>query len=106
MRTTTTLMTTVLAASLATASAWAGTDYREWQLNRLHAPTSQQLAQEQAGRVMIYDGLRDNDVEQVLAAEFERVGSMMFVRTVVTDDDGVPVRDDKSGKTVTEDDDC
>ena len=103
---TTTLITTVLAASLATACAWAGTDYRQWQLNRLHAPTSQQLAEEQAGRVMIYDGLRDNDVEQVMAAESDRVGSMMFVRTVVTNDDGAPMRDEKSGKTVTEDDDC
>ena len=55
--------------------------------------------------MLIFDGLRDTDVEQAMQTEFERVGNMMFVRTVVTDRSGALLQD-KTGGYVTEDDDC
>ena len=101
------LMVSSLITALITATgAGAGSDDRSWQLKRLFSPTSRDLAREAAGHVFIFDGLRDTDVKQAMQSEFERIGSMMFVRTVVTDDEGKPVRDGKTGQTVTEDDDC
>jgi hypothetical protein len=93
---------TSLSASIATAE----TDHRGWQLDRIHAPTGQQLVREQAGRVSIFDGLRDSDVELAMDIQFDRVASMMFVRTVVTDDTGTPRRDQHNGGYILEDDDC
>jgi hypothetical protein len=101
-----TFLTSLMTASLATGIACAETDYREWQLDRIHSPTPQQLAREQAGRVTIYDGLRDTDVERAMETRFDRIPSMMFVRTVVTDQAGNPVDDKKTGGKATEDDDC
>ena len=100
------LMVSSLIAALITATgAGAGSDDRSWQLKRLFSPTSRDLAREAAGRVLIFDGLRDTDVEQAMQTEFERVGNMMFVRTVVTDRSGALLQD-KTGGYVTEDDDC
>ncbi len=79
---------------------------RDWQLHRLFQPSAEQQAAERGGRVTIYDGLHDVDVERALDSEFRRVQSMMFVRTVVTDGKGVPQRDESSGEVVVEDDDC
>ena len=80
--------------------------YRQWQLDRLHTPTAGQLAHEHAGRVSIYDGLTDREVEQVMETQFDRLANMMFVRTIVTDVDGSALRDERAGALVTEDDDC
>ena len=38
--------------------------------------------------------------------EFDRIDSMMCVRTMVTEQAGKPHRDGKTGGNVTEDDDC
>lgn len=54
---------------------------------------------------MIYDGLRDVTIEQVLDVQFERIQSMMFTRLIRTDKTGAPLRD-ASGKIVVEDDGC
>ena len=100
------LTVSALVATLVSATgAGAQSDDRGWQLKRLFSPTSQDLAREAAGRVFIFDGLRDTDVERALQTEFERVGSMMFVRTVVTNRSGAPLQDKTDGY-VTEDDDC
>ena len=101
-----TFLTSLMTASLATGIAFAETDYREWQLDRIHSPTQQQLAREQTGRVTIYDGLRDTDVQHAMETRFDRIASMMFVRTITTDPAGQPVRDETTGDNVTEDDDC
>ena len=55
---------------------------------------------------MIYEGMTDREVEHALAAHFNRVQSMMFVNTVVTDNKGKPVKDPESGIVETEDDGC
>ncbi len=96
-----TLITTLVVAGGAGAQA----DNHGWQLKKLFSPTSQDLAREARGQIFIYDGLRDTDVERALQNEFERIGSMMFVRTVITDRSGAPLRDETGGY-VTEDDDC
>lgn len=100
------LTVSALIATLVIAgSAGAQSHDRGWQLQKLFSPTSQDLAREARGQVFIYDGLLDTDIEQVLQSEFERVGSMMFVRTVITDRSGEPLRDETGGYA-TEDDDC
>jgi hypothetical protein len=77
-----------------------------WQSNLLFNPTSRQLELESKGRVNIYDGLKDTEVAHALDSQFDRIQSMMFVRTVVTGNDGEPLIDPETGNTVLEDDDC
>lgn len=92
-----------------TASLCAGTiraDNLDWHKQQLFAPTGQQLAMEARGQVMIYDGLHDTDVTRALDEQFDRVDSMMFTGTVVTDEQGEPVRDKATGKVLVEDDGC
>lgn len=98
-------VSSLIAALITATGANAESDDRGWQLKKLFSPTSQDLAREADGRVFIFDGLRDADVELAMQSEFERVGSMMFVRTRITDRSGAPLRD-KTGGYVTEDDDC
>ena len=100
------LMVSSLITALITATgAGAESDDRSWQLKKLFSPTSRDLAREAAGHVLIFDGLRDTDVEQAMQSEFERIGSTMFVRTRITDRSGALLQD-KTGGYVTEDDDC
>ena len=77
-----------------------------WQQRRLEQPTKAELQWERNGHVMIYEGMTDREVEHAMTVHFNRVQSMMFVNTVVTDDKGNPVKDPESGKVVTEKDGC
>ena len=77
-----------------------------WQQRRLEYPTAAELQWERNNHVMIYEGMTDREVEHALAAHFNRVQSMMFVNTVVTDNKGKPVKDPESGIVETEDDGC
>ncbi len=77
-----------------------------WQERLLLDPPASQLRQEARGRVMIYDGLTDARIEQAMDTQFERIDSMMFVRTIVTDDNGAILRDEDTGSAVVEDDGC
>ena len=73
-------------------SAGAG-DFDQWQYQQLMQPSQSQLAMEAGGRVNIYDGMREADVEQAMDTQFERIGSMMFVRTVRVTDNGDIIED-------------
>lgn len=53
----------------------------EWQLQHLHQPSSAQRSAEQSGRIIIYDGIESEEIEQALDRQFERIDAMMFVRT-------------------------
>ncbi len=77
-----------------------------WQMTRLFAPGAAALAQEARGTVVIYEGIRDVDVERAMDEQFERLEHMMFVGTVITSEDGEPLQDPETGKLKTEDDDC
>jgi len=76
-----------------------------WQLRRLMRPTESELLRETLGEVVIYDGLTDKQVESAMSLHPHRIRSMMFVGTVITDDDGAPQMDDY-GKFVLQDDGC
>lgn len=89
----------------ATASKGAG-DVSEIERRRLFAPSPGELRAEAAGRVYIYEGLRDTDVERALEEEFKRVQNMMFIRVKPTDAGGNPVKDPKTGAEYVQDDGC
>ncbi len=89
---------------LLSVEPWAAAD--DWQLRMLNNPSDAQLALEKKGRVFIYDGLTDVQVEQAVDEQFGRMGAMMFIRTVVTDSDGEEMTDPESGVLVVEEDGC
>jgi hypothetical protein len=95
-----------LATALLWSSTVAATDVSEIELRRLFEPTQAELAAEERGRIYIYDGLRDVDVQRALDEEFERVDNMMFIRIRKTDDDGKVKRDADTGTVEYEDDGC
>jgi hypothetical protein len=77
-----------------------------WQQRRLEQPTEAELQWEREGHVMIYEGMKDREVDHVMDSHFNRIQGMMFINTVVTDDDGLPLKDPKTGIVVTEHDGC
>jgi hypothetical protein len=97
----------VFLASASAESAFGDDDkYRNWQLDRLLSPNDSQLRLERQGRVYIYDGLRDSDIRRALYEQFDRVGSMMFIGTIITDEKGKPRKYKETGAVVREDEDC
>ena len=74
-----------------------------WQQRRLEQPPEAELQWERDNHVMIYEGMK---VEHAMDNHFNRIQGMMFINTVVTDDDGLPVKDPKTGIVVTENDGC
>jgi hypothetical protein len=66
-----------------------------WQLRRLMNPTADERAREARGEVMLYEGLTDKQVDAAMSANFDRIGNMMFLGTIVTDESGeaVPASD-------------
>lgn len=81
-------------------------DVSEIERRRLFEPSPGELRAEAAGRVYIYEGLRDTDVERALEEEFKRVQNMMFIRVKPTDAGGNPVKDPKTGAEYVQDDGC
>jgi hypothetical protein len=84
----------------------ASGDVEEIELRRLFEPTMAERADEAGGRIYIYDGVRDRDIRRAMDEEFERVDSMMFIRTRKTDTDGNIERDQQTGEVMVEDDGC
>lgn len=79
---------------------------QSWQEKMLFNPPTSQLEREQRGSIMIYDGLRDAQITRALDTQFDRIQSMMFIRTIVTDSAGEAVHDEETGEVVVEDDGC
>jgi hypothetical protein len=97
----------VLLATAPATTVLADEDkYRNWQLNRLFNPDERQLTEERKGRVYIYDGLRDSDIRRALDEQFGRLESMMFIGTIITDEEGEPRKDKETGLIMIEADDC
>ena len=79
---------------------------KRWQNNILFNPSQHQLQREQAGIVMIYDGLTDKTVDNVMDNQFDRLNSMMFTRVIVTDNSGDAVINPNTGDVEVENDGC
>jgi len=77
-----------------------------YQHNALFTPGEAQLAQEARGRVFIYDGLSDKEVELALDQHSDRMQSMMFVRVRKTDSRGKALKDPATGEAMVADDGC
>lgn len=84
----------VVALLLVTGTALA----ESWQEKLLFNPPDSQIRAERGGRVMIYDGLKDTQIDRAMDTQFDRIESMMFVRTIVTNTE--------TGEVVVEDDGC
>jgi hypothetical protein len=95
-----------LATALLWSSAGTAADVSDIELRRLFEPTEAELVAEERGRIYIYDGLRDVDVQRALDEEFERVDHMMFIRIRKTDEGGEVKRDADTGTVEYEDDGC
>ena len=54
----------------------------------LFSPNPEYLQAETRGRIMIYDGLKNETVERALDHQFDRIENMMFVRTVYVQENG------------------
>ena len=80
--------------------------YESWQLQRLFAPNESQLRQERKGTVFIYDGMKSSDINQVMNEQFDRLQSMMFTGTIITDEEGEPLLDPDTGVAMIEEDGC
>jgi hypothetical protein len=107
-----TLFTTLVLSAVisgfspATFAAEDDDSMRAWQMSLLYEPSPAQRRVEDRGRVVIYDGLHSTDIDRAFEEQFERVENMMFVNTVITDSQGVPVTDPDTGEYLTEDDGC
>ncbi|MCK5665039.1 MAG: hypothetical protein KAI17_16225 [Thiotrichaceae bacterium] len=59
-----------------------------FQQNILLSPSSNMLLAEAKGRVMIYDGLKNETVNTAMTEQFDRIQNMMFVRTQYVQESG------------------
>ena len=101
-----TLQTAILGLGTASLMLLANPAAGDWQEKLLSNPPDSQLRAEQRGRVMIYEGLKDTRIDRIMDTQFDRLESMMFVRTVITDRDGNALQDTETGDVIVEDDGC
>ena len=100
-------MTTIARVGLIlalTAGPTYAADVSKIEKRRLFEPTPSELQEEASGRIYIYEGLTDKDVERALNEEFERVDSMMFIRVKPTDEEGETLKDPETGEDLYVDD--
>jgi len=60
----------------------------DWELKQLHDPSPSLRKMESAGRITIYDGVAVADVDAAMDRQFDRIESMMFIRTKHPVEDG------------------
>ena len=91
------------------AQAWAAKkpfNADPWQMKRLFSPSKNDLVSEEKGHIIIYSGLLDTEVDHALDLYFNRIESMMFIKTIRTDANGKPEIDSETGEVVVADDGC
>ena len=86
----------LFASTLQTAYA----DGNSWKMANLFEPGPAQVEREQAQRVTIYHGMKGTDINRAMDEQFDRIETMMFTGTIVTDDTGQPLRDPTTGDIV------
>jgi hypothetical protein len=102
-----TALAMVTAAPLLTAAGTGqATDVYEIEQRRLFEPTDSERAAEHQGRIYIYDGLSDRDIQRAMRHHFDRIENMMFIRTIKTDNEGQFKRDPDTGHVEIVDDGC
>lgn len=84
----------------------ADTSLHDWEVRRLMHPSPQELRDEKSGKVYIYDGLTDREVDEALDSHFDRIQSMMFVGTIRTDAQGQQSVDSGTGEPMQESGGC
>ena len=84
----------------------ADVDTDDWQNHMLWNPSDSERQREQDGKIMIYHGLSDKTVENVMDSQFKRLSSMMFTGVIVTDQYGEALIDPDTNEVVVEDDGC
>ena len=96
----------VLLSCNLTVVAAAGEFNNDFQRNTMFQPNASQLEREAMGFIFIYDGLADYEIDRAMDEYPERIDSMMFVRTRLTDASGNPLRDPLTGDAIVSDDGC
>jgi hypothetical protein len=87
------------------SSAYAGADgLYEWQLSQLNTLSTK--PKQRKFRVLIVDSVKDRDVDRFMNTRFEMIDRVMFTNVIVTDKNGNPRRNNKTGQYMTEDDGC
>lgn len=97
-----------IAITILTSTAGLAEDNQtidSYQQNALFQPSNNQLVRESQGLVYIYDGLTDKTIDKAMDGQPDRIKSMMFVNTKLTDENGNLLRDAETGE-ILEDDDC
>ena len=84
-------------SGIATEGVVAEDDSMDWQMQQIYPPGKGLLQREQRGRVTIYDGFTDVQVDHALDRNFPRMGNMMFTRIKTTDRNGKILRDAMTG---------
>lgn len=108
-----TLMKFHVSGFLILGSWVASADVRDIELRRLFEPTPAEVQSEKSGRIYIYEGMRESDISRAMEEEFDRVDSMMFIRTQrpvrvpsVTNDSKDPSKKKAAPITYVYDSDC
>jgi hypothetical protein len=102
------IISCILAVSSITTSfaVLAESSAQKWQMSRLMQPSQGDLQREQQGHIMIYHGMTDKVVLSALDNNFDRIQSMMFTGTIITNDAGEAAVDPDTGEAITEYDGC
>lgn len=80
--------------SHATTAESAGEGGLSWEQVQLFDPSDALVRAESKGRVTIYDGVYQEDVDRAMDEQFDRIDRMMFIRTMHRADTGGYYADD------------
>ena len=74
--------------------------------NALLHPSINQPRRETRGHVHLYDRTNDKTIAKAMDGQPERIKSMIFPNTKMTDENGNPLKDAETGEILVADDDC
>lgn len=96
----------MFAVSLLTANSCQADDQAiSLQSKRLNSPSKTQSNLEKDGKVYLYIGLKDKEVDRALDTQFDRIENFMFLSVIKTDNNEKSLRT-KTGELLLESDDC
>jgi len=101
-----TLAALLLVGLVVTHNAQASSKYNERLIKRLVELAAHPERSGNPYRLVIVDGFRDVDVDAFLNTHFENIQHVMFTNVIVTDKQGKPKHDKRTGGVLVADDDC